>query len=198
MRRSLHVVLLICLLAVAGQTFGCSTPYMRNRGNDLADLIDIGITVSPHWKPDFALHANFFNSTPFGYSHIDGKYLGFGYRQIGVMDFHDRTWGALLYGREDFQFGEFNPNDPHQAPADEIAALKAEGKRLPERMDVYEVGVIGMHEAGRTPPKPTFGACRKNLHLGWIGIWNICRPVDLVDFVLGWGGVDFMGDDLAG
>jgi hypothetical protein len=38
-------------------------------------------------------------------------------------------------------------------------------------------------------------SCRKNLHLGWIGVYNVCRPVDLVDFILGWGGLDIVGDD---
>ena len=159
------------------------------------EVIEIGITVSPHWQPDFALHANFFNLTPMGFSHIDGKYIGWGYRQAGVFDYKDHSWGLLLVGREDLQFGRFDANDPHQASASQIARLKAAGQPLPQRMAIYDVGVVGMVKAGKTPPWPTFMACRKNIHLGWIGAFNICRPVDLVDFILGWSTIDIVGDD---
>jgi len=193
----LRMVAAVCLLALCVQSLGCSSPYWTNRGKDFMEIIELGVTVSPHWKPDFALHANFFNVTPLGVSYIDGKYIGWGYRQFGVMDYRDRTWGLLLWGREDLQLGEFDPLDPHQAPAGEIRQLSAAGRPLPDRMAIHDVGVVGMIQAGKTPPWPTFMACRKNIHLGWIGAFNICRPVDLVDFILGWGGIDFVGDDLA-
>jgi hypothetical protein len=182
-------------LAVGLQVLGCSSTYWRNRGNDLADLIDLGITVSPLSKPGFALHADFFNITPLGYSHVDGQYIGWAYRQIGVLDFKDDAWGVLIYGREDTHLGMFDPLNPHQAPKSEIRQLQSARKPLPTEMAAYTVGIGGMAVAGTTPPWPTFFSCRKNIHLGWIGLWNVCRPVDLVDFILGWSTLDIVGDD---
>jgi hypothetical protein len=187
----------VCLLVLAVQFVGCASTYWGDRGRDLAQLIDLGVTVTPRLKPDFALHQNFFNVTPFGYSKIEGTYYGLAYGQFGALDFSDDSWGLLLYGEEDLHVGRFDPDDPHQFAATERRALQATGRPLPREMACHTVGVAGMMSAGKTPPWTTFMSCRKNIHLGWIGLWNVCRPVDLIDFVLGWSGFDLVGDDRA-
>jgi len=141
-----------CLLAALIFCTGCT--YLKNRGNDAIDMFDPGITLS--LKPGFAIHLDFFNCLPLGYSHIEGVYLGLGNRQFGALSLHDHSWGYILRGREELQIGKFNPNDPHQVSPPAIAELVAAGKPLPTQVLPYREGMVGSRNPGNAPPAASF------------------------------------------
>ncbi|MHC4592240.1 MAG: hypothetical protein ACYS8L_06040 [Planctomycetota bacterium] len=193
-----HRGVLVCLVVLALQATGCSSPYLVDRGNDALDIMDLGLTVTPRLKPDLGFYFNFFDVTPVGYSHVRGRFYGLARRQFGGMDVRDDSWGVLLWGSEELQVGEFNPMDPHQVSQSEIRALQEAGEPLPERARRYNVGVVRFAAEDNAPPWPTFLCCRRMFHVGWIGVHNAMRPIDLVDFILGWSGLDIVGDDVSG
>jgi len=186
-------VLLVLGLGVLALSTGCG--YLENRGNDALDMIELGLTLSK--RPYFALHQDYFNLLPHGYSRVRGAYVGLGARQFGVLDFDDETWGALVWGSKHLQIGELNPRDPHQVWLSDMRKLKAAGKPLPVRTQRYNDGVVRMVREGHPPPWPTFVSCRRNLHLGWVGLFASMHPVEIIDFIVGWTSLDIVGDDLA-
>ena len=179
---------LLTVLTVCIMLSGCATPYMQNRGNDLKDILDIGLTVSK--QPQFSLYLDFFNIVPLGYSHVDTDKvtkIGITHRDIGVVPYANKSWGALLWGEEYRGAEAFNPLDPHEARKDQAD--------LTERSS-YKVGLVSLAGEGETPPTLQFLECERSLHLGWVGVHFLFRPVDLLDFVVGLTTVDILGDDL--
>lgn len=174
--------LLVCVLLA-----GCSTPYMQNRKNDLADIVDLGITVNGG-KPQFGLFLDFFNITPLGWSNLHVTNIGLQNRSFGVMPYENKSWGLLLTGKELRGASDnFNPLDPHQARPDQ--------KNLTKR-PAFDSGFISLAKGTNTPPVVQYGTCNRGLHLGWIGLHATLRPIDLIDFVLGLTTLDIAGDDL--
>jgi hypothetical protein len=179
--KSLRIVLVSFLLI--GLLAGCT--YLRNRGNDALDIFDLGLTVSK--KPQFGLYADWFNLTTLGFSHIDGWLLGWGMRHAGAPTYQEHAWGVLLWGSEKIGIGPFNPEDPHQATSS-YTGSKDECPR-------YDAGIIGLFAGNNHPPLIQDFECNKGFHLAFIGVYNTCRPIDLIDFILGWTTLDIMGDD---
>ena len=184
MSRLLKHVPAVALTAVLTLNLGCA--YLRDRGNDAMDIIDVGVSVNDRIKPQFALYFDFFNVIPFGYSNVDGKSLAIGKREIGFLDHQYHNWGVLAVGEELKGTGAFNPHDLHLVRPDQAD--------LVERPQ-YDVGFVGAFSGEQSPPKRQFMECDRGLHLGWIGIHATMRPVDLIDFILGWTTLDIMQDD---
>jgi hypothetical protein len=147
---------------------GCT--YLQNRGNDGAQVFDVGITVSG--EPGFSLYAGLLNLLTLGYSHVDGYIIGVGSGHGGVVPMRDRAYGLLLYGEEEFGYDE----DLNPSP--------------------WNVGIIGLI-AGEPPCDGAIVNCPKLLHLGFIGLTLNCKFGELADFLLGWFGPDTMSDDVA-
>ncbi len=182
--------LIISILSVAFFSQGCSSssPYLRNRVNDALDIMDIGITVTPALKPQFAAFFDFSSLTPFGYADVKGKYLGLGNRQFGWLDYEFQAWGLLAWGQRKSGAGKFNPADPHQARSNQ--------KNITERQK-YDVGFVGALMGKNPPPELWFMECGPRiLHLGWIGFTETTRWFDIIDFLLGWTTLDLLRDDL--
>ncbi len=179
--RSITIIFVVLALGVST---GCA--YLNARGRDALDIMDIGITVTDKWSPDFSLYADFFQITPIGYTSIDGKVLGIGNRQIGLLNYENNSWGILLGGSDRKGSGAFNPEDPRQVRADQRDA--SERPR-------FNTGVVRMIAEGNAPPTPTFFECDRGIHLGWIGFHFSLRPLDLLDFILGWSTLDILEDD---
>lgn len=175
------------LLTACALLSGCSTPYMQNRSNDLKDVFDIGLTVNGG-KPQFRLDFEPF-VFPIGYSDLNCKLIGLGNRKFGINDFESKGWGALLTGEGVYGTGPFDPSDPRQyRPSDKP-------EDAPEDRPSYDLGLIPLANDGNTLWTKNV-ECNKGIHLGWIGIHLPCRPLDLVDFVLGLAGMDIMHDDV--
>lgn len=183
MAKAAKVSVAVMALACVALTSGCA--YMQKRGHDAMDIIDIGLTVNDGLTPRFGLYLDFFNSLPIGYSTVDGKLLGMGNRQLGLLDYKHRSWGLLTVGQEQKGAGPFNPTDPHQARPDQMDVTER-----PE----FDVGLAG-RDGDEPPPHLQYFECDRVLHLGWIGIQATIRPFDLFDFLLGWANVDILHDD---
>ncbi|MCL5269616.1 MAG: hypothetical protein M1457_03460 [bacterium] len=175
-------ILLLAAVALGGT--GCG--YLKARGRDAKNMIDLGISVNNTWKPQFGLYFDFFNMTPIGFGSLDCKVLGMGNRQIGWMDYENHSWGALAVGREKHGHGLFNAQDPEQARPDQ--------RGLSER-PAFDVGFVGAFTGEDNPPKLQYIECNRCIHLGWIGIQNTMRPLGILDFILGWTTFDLLGDD---
>jgi len=198
-RRSLQMVpktirSVILMALAAGLCSGCA--YMRDRGHDAVDVFEIGLTFSR--KPQFALlPVDYFNLIGLGYSGVEGTYVGVGNRRVGIMPIKDdHSYGLLFWGKDALKIGKFNPKDPHEVWVKEMERLSAEGKPLPTARPDYNKGLIRLPLEGNAPPPLTFMQCRRNIHLGWIGLHGTFRPLDLFDFLLGWAKIDLIGDDV--
>jgi hypothetical protein len=167
-------------------------PYMKDRANDAKDMLEIGLTLSK--KPGFAIHQDYFNYLPHGFSSVDGYFIGNGNRKVGLTEFKDFTWGVLAVGWDSRRFASFDPSDHHQISSDYVKKLKAEGKPLPTENPGWGTGAWGVKPGGPTP-WPSYISCRRNVHLGFVGIYASMHPADIFDFLLGWTTLDFMGDD---
>ncbi len=180
--KSLSVLLLILSVGMLLQS--CS--YMKNRGNDALDMFDIGISVTPRVMPDGALYIDFFNMLPLGASHVDGKLLGIGYRQAGLLDYQTHNWGVLAYGSELQGAGVFNPRDPRHA---------RQGDTPETDWTRHDAGFVGVFTGDTPPPQYHYRECARVFHVGWVGILFDIRPVDIFDFIVGWSTIDIQGDD---
>jgi hypothetical protein len=166
-----------------------SCTYLQNRVNDASDCVEFGVTMSR--KPGFMLFTDCYSVTPIGYSHVeDAKLLGWGNRQIGLLDFEHKSWGVLLTGSYMQALGELDPRDPH------VISPRAEDPNQWGRFDLGLVGLAIRKNGWR--PFAAFFECDKGIHLGWAGLHLKYRWLDLVDFVVGFTTLDFMGDDIAG
>lgn len=176
----------ILVLATATAAFlGSGCAYLHDRGNDAKHMFDIGVTLNTSAKPNFALYADFFNLTPLGYSKVDGILLGVGNGQIGALEHVSENWGVLAVGSERIGSGDFNPLDPRQARPDQ-----ADLDDWPR----FDVGFVGAFKGDEPPPKMQFLQCERQIHLGWIGIHLAIRPLDIVNFIVGWTTLDLIGD----
>jgi hypothetical protein len=175
-----HLLFMVCLCLSSG----CA--YLKNRGNDALDIMDLGFTVNDRIEPQIGLYIDFFNILPLGYSNVEGKIIGFGNRQAGWLDHADNSWGVIFWGREMKALGEFNPKDPHRTRKDQ---------RDLTQWPYYNVGLARMISEDDIPPTPQFIECQRVFHFGWIGFIAHLRPVDLADFILGWTTLDIVGDD---
>ncbi len=185
MTRAGSWLFLVALAGLVTIQSGCT--YMRDRGRDALDIVDVGVTVTDKWQPDFGLYVDFFQITPIGYTTIDGKVLGWGNRQIGWLDYHSHNWGVLAWGSEQKGTGEFDPRDPHQTQLDQVTATER------PRFNTGIPRLIAQEK--NRPPFLQFIECDRGIHLGWIGVHASIRPFDIVDFVLGWTTLDIMADD---
>jgi hypothetical protein len=187
MRPRIHVATSLLALSLGFSLLsGCA--YMRDRGNDALDIFDIGFTVTDKCEPDFALYADLPGRTPIGGACVEGKLFGIGDRQIGYMKYRNSSWGAIAWGSEFQGCGDFNANDTYQAREDQ--------RNLKERPR-FNTGFVNMIQNDNTPPLLPFFTCDKIIHIGYIGFLANCRPVELVDFILGWTTLDIVCDDLS-
>ncbi|MFH0944447.1 MAG: hypothetical protein V2A76_04545 [Planctomycetota bacterium] len=185
MTQSPRIAGLFLFLSVLLLCSGCS--YMEKRGNDALDMVDLGITVNDQLAPEFGFYFDFFDIIPLGYSNFTGKTLGIGNRQIGYLDAAHNSWGVIGWGSELKGYGRFNPKDPRQARPDQA--------NLTER-PYFHAGIprLIIEEDG-CPPIRHHVECDRFVHLGWIGIQNTMRPLEILDFLAGWTTLDFMNDD---
>ena len=166
---------------------------MTNRGNDLSDMFELGITLTPRLKPTFAARIDAFNVISLGYSHADLMMFGWSDRNLGKLRLRDEFWGAFAWGKAKLWIGP--AGDAESAP---IGTWLPETSRPWDGREPFTVGFAGAFAGTPRPVKRSFGECPKLVHLGWIGLYANGSPLDWVDFVLGWTGLDIGGDDTAG
>jgi hypothetical protein len=103
------VLLLVVAAALIGMS-GCAT-YWRSRGDDFADMLDIGITLSK--KQQFVLYSSFESVLALGYGDFEGTFAGWGGGRFGVTHHSVKAWGVVVWAHEELGWGDFDRNDPN-------------------------------------------------------------------------------------
>jgi hypothetical protein len=161
----------LALLAAAGG--GCT--YLRHRGEDLLDVVDLGVTASI-W-PGFALYADGVSVLPGGISYVDGYFVGIGGGRAGAMRHYETCWGLIAVGHETHGWGDFRKGDP-------------------STLHRQFVGVLGLPLFPVVQSRPSYmPACVHYLHLGFVGVVANARYMEVVDFIVGWTTLDLACDD---
>jgi len=152
-------------------TTGCT--YLRHRGQDALDMIDLGVSVSS--KPGFALFYDFVPVFPIGGGKVDGHFVGLGGGRLGFMPHYQESYGAIVWGQEAVAFGVHD-------------------LERPETLNFQRSGLSGLAQ-GPVPGPDYMISCPHYIHLGWIGIVASPRYLQMLDFVLGWTTLDIGYDD---
>ncbi|HPD17855.1 MAG TPA: hypothetical protein PLE19_23195 [Planctomycetota bacterium] len=147
--------------------------YWADRGTDLLDIVDVGITFSETAR--FAVYADELSLLPLGYGVVDGYAFGIGGGNIGWMCFSSCSAGVLGWGYEGLGFGDY---DNQGAPAG-----NAQG-----------VGIGGLVTGPPGRPGWLFSSVHQ-LHLTWVGAYANANWVQAIDLALGIVGIDICGDD---
>jgi len=176
--RAARWALLVLLAGVLVSGSGCA--YLENRGNDFADIFDVGVTVSS--KPKICVYASFLGLLSLGYSNFDGTLHGLADCRVGALPAVQHAGGVLLWGYERFEYGE--------AQASEAPAGETPGKG-------WDTGIVGLAMGPRAPANQLVN-CPKMLHLGWVGLTLNCKFAEVADFLLGWTTLDILSDDHMG
>ena len=172
-RRTLVMWIAVAVLALMSS--GCA--YMSDRGNDAMDMFDMGFTVTS--EPRFAVYAGFQSLIALGYSDVDGKMIGIGDRDAGVLDFRHNAAGMVLEGYEQLAVGS------DYDPASEDSPVKR-GIGLGLIYGDHADSLIGALN------------CPKLVHVGFIGFSLNCKVGEVADFILGWSTLDIANDDKDG
>lgn len=169
-------ILPLSLLALLSLT-GCAGVggYFQDRGRDALQILDLGVTWSG--RPSFAAFLDC--PLPLGYSHIDGHFAGLRAGDVAATPYHQHAYGLLVWGRESAAFCKENSE---QALAD---PPKSEAGRL-----------ASSHDTGASVCCST--SCLNTIHIGFLGLAFEDHPLQLLDFALGWFGVDIDKDDGGG
>lgn len=165
--RSRRMVLALTILVVAGLTSGCA--YMRDRGNDALDIVDLGVTMSG--EPQFGAYVGFQSLLGLGYANFEGQMFGIGGGNVGLMDAEYHAGSILVTGYENWQFAG-----------------------SPARETDTDIG-LAMIDGGGPDNFARFFTCPKFIHLGWIGLSLGCSPGQIIDFLLGFTTLDLGSDD---
>ena len=134
---------------------------------------DIGITRTDSSQWSFYLCAAGFASV--GAGHVDGQYYGIGGGRVEKQRHYEKTLGLLLWSYEELGWGEFDVAK-QETLISQYGGLLGWITHLPRRPD-YAPG------------------CIHCIHLGHYGFIANLRYLGVLDFLLGWVGLDLCGDD---
>ena len=187
-------VVLGAMIAVLMVTQGCAAldavgTYAVHRYEDLGEIADVGLTFTK--TPQVGLYWNSLEIIVFGASDLDGYFLGWGGGQIGVTRMYARCWG-FGFGEEIIGWGpELGEPGEVDESRDDILVKRRSGF-------VGILSSIAGGDAGENfgqGPDYTPACVHFFPHIGYFGIvWNV-RYTEIVDFMLGWVGLDICGDD---
>ncbi len=129
--------------------------------------MDLGFTLSS--RPQVAVYGCAFGLGGLGYGNLDGKVLGLFGGKVGMQDVSANIWGAGPVGGETIQVGD-------AAPQKKCTGAVCIVRRAPE---------------GTTKSS----SCCHYLHLGFIGMAGNLHYKEILDWTLGFAGVDICNDD---
>lgn len=153
---------------------GCS--YLKNRGNDILDIADAGLTVGLEREPGMAMYAQVTPIASLGFSKVDGAYLGLADREAGALFIEHKAHGVLLWGQEALGIG---PTE-----------LSAKG-----RANVYGQGALRVAKRGDHPSWKKWADVQASVHIGWFGVHARVKPMQAIDFITGIFFWDMLGDN---
>ena len=186
-----RLLLFVILGGVVITGAGCATSageYFTHRYNDFGDMVDVGITVTR--TPQIGLYWNSLDLITIGYANIDGHFIGWGGGQIGKTRVYANCWG-LLYGHESIGWGRLLDNPARR----EEAIMHRRSNVVGIASSLVGLHVSEAHKQYRHPPDYTPACVHFIPHIAYVGlVWN-ARYMEIVDFALGWFGLDIAGDD---
>ena len=156
---------ILCLLLVCCASSGCT--YLWHRAEDFAETFDVGLTFSS--KPQFSLYGNGVSVFCLGVSDFQGTFIGMGGGQVGIIEHENQCWGVGFYGHEKMRWGRRRYKQPQ--------------------------GLLAIQAARHLPGPAYCPACVHYVHLLFIGVVANARYGEMVDFVLGFAGIDIARDD---
>ncbi len=179
-RRCVRGLVVVALCAVLWGSMGCQQvlTYAKYRGQDALEMVDVGfsITTTPQW----GFYWNSLDALTFGWCDLNGYFLGWGGNQIGLTRLHAHCYG-LGYAYEEIGWGDYD-------------------LKKPWTLYITNGGIPGWSMFGvpGAPKKiPAYGGACVHFfpHLGYMGIvWN-ARWFEMLDFFVGFSGLDLAGDD---
>ena len=196
LRRLGTVLSVLALLLSIG---GCT--YLKHRADDFKEIVDIGFTISK--KPYFALYADELSLLPVGYAHTDGHFIGWGGGQLGKTTHAVHLWGFLVHGKEELGWHRKYENEGGAKEGEAKEAWRKREGFIEQTAGVTMVIddaarlITGKMFEGQNQPDHSL-SCLHYIHLGWFGIVVNVRTLDILDFILGWFGIDFGRLDLGG
>ena len=175
------------LVAVMLSATGCASVghYFEHRYRDFTRMIDLGVTVSR--KPQIGLYWNSLELVTIGYSKVEGHFIGWGGGQTRRHSHVQPLLGAGLRRGHRSAGGPLLDTDRRE---DVIVRRRS--------------GVLGIATSvvGWDPTGDGYGngpdytpACVHFIHLGWIGLAGNARYAEIVQFAVGWFGLDITGHD---
>lgn len=184
-------LLALCgVVAVMFAAQGCASAgkYIVHRYQDFGEVMDFGITITD--TPQVGLYWNSLEVIVFGACDLDGHFFGWGGGQLGYTRFMAKCWG-FLYSEEIVGWGP------------ELDTERREEVLIKRRGGIVGIlsnlagpdAEIGSGEIYGSGPNYTPACVHFVPHLGYVGIvWNL-RYMEILDFALGWVGLDISGDD---
>ena len=83
--------------------------YVTDRGTDMLDLVDVGLTFSS--KPQVSLYANGVSLGGAGFGMLEGHFAGIGGGNVGWGPIYTANMGAMVWCYEELAFGDFDKYD---------------------------------------------------------------------------------------
>ena len=96
------------LAAVVIVSQGCT--YLQHRGDDFAEMLDIGLTFSK--KPQWVFYQSFESIVALGHADYEATFAGWGGGRFGVTPHYLKAWGALVWADEQVGWGDYDKDDP--------------------------------------------------------------------------------------
>lgn len=155
--------------------------YLQDRFEDAMEMVDLGFTIT--FKPGFALYADAGSVAPVGGGHISGWFVGIGGGQLLGIG-HGRFLatrhyflggGVGVWGYEEFGWNVYDTED--------LSSLRCVAVGLPP---------LFAEPYSRPGTWPSF---RSYAHAGYLGIVGNANLFEALDFIFGFIGLDFCGDD---
>lgn len=187
-------IVLGAVVAVLIFSQGCAAlkpvgTYFVHRYQDLGEIADFGLSVTK--TPQVGLYWNSLEIIVFGHCDLDGWFVGWGGGQIGVTRMYAKCSGFLI-GEEIIGWGPKlgEPGTVDESRDDILIKRRSGMLGIMSNLAGAEFGNNYGSGPNYTPACVHFVP-----HLGWLGIvWNV-RYTEIVDFMLGWVGLDISGDD---
>ena len=181
--------LVLAILLVALVSIGCQTTvgnYFANHGNDLRDIAGVAISLGP----GIDVSARATAALQVQATYFKGIMLGTWHRGAGVWKHSEKAGGIspLFWMRSVERDRIFGVLEGPRSADMEMMYLP-----LTHAQSLYNPGAWSKESGSEVQGWWDFGA---SVHLGLAGVHAYFNPAELLDFFLGWFGVDIAGDDV--
>ena len=178
-------------LGRAGRLIGAPFRYAAGRFGDLLEALDLSVGLGPGVKLDAKYGVSFL-----GAGRVDAVRLGLCGRRLGLWREADRQLGLFpfsLLGWPAHAVGRLLANPGLADTALELALAASLGTQTIERKELIARGAIALTDSVKMWRHTTWGdslPVGAEVHAGLIGARVMVRPLQIVDFAVGFVGID--------